>query len=180
MSYSPSIRLEPFTPADIPELLSWVPDAHFLLQFSGPTYQFDLFTVQLESDIRRMERTGNNLMFRAVDNEHGKSVGHIQFTKVDRTHRSAWIGRVLVGESTVRGKGLGSAMMKAMLDMAFNDLDLIEVGLAVYDFNLAAMRCYQQLGFREYEREMVYQSKVGETWTTIRMKLLRSAYTDSG
>jgi GNAT superfamily N-acetyltransferase len=73
---------------------------------------------------------------------------------------------------TRRGDGVGRAMVAAALRVAFEDLGLHRVALNVFDFNVAALRCYQSLGF---VREGVTRDarRMGDTyWTTICCSLL--------
>ncbi len=45
--------------------------------------------------------------FAAIDTANGETVGHIQLVSIDRPNRSLTIGRVLVGPSELRGRGVG-------------------------------------------------------------------------
>ena len=62
-------------------------------------------------------------------------------------NRSARITRVLIGDTTERGKGCCQGMIKAALKIAFEELGFHRVCLGVYDDNVSAIRCYEKAGF---------------------------------
>ncbi len=138
------IKLERFKYEEIPQLISWIPNKEFLLQWAGPSYAFELLERQLKNDIDIMSKENPlNLMFSAKLNERNKTVGHIQLLGIDRVNMSARIGRVLVGEE-YRNKGIGTQMINAVLDIAFHKFNLHRVDLGVFDFNESAIACYKK------------------------------------
>ncbi len=54
--------------------------------------------------------------------------------------------RILVG-TDFRGRGIGQHLTLALLQEAFSDPHIQRVELNVYDFNQAAIRCYERCGF---------------------------------
>ena len=127
------IKLERFKYEEISQLISWIPNKEFLLQWAGPSYTSELLEKQLKNDINIMlKETPLNLMFSAKLNERNKTVGHIQLLGIDRVNMSAIIGRVLVGEE-YRNKGIGTQMINAVLDIAFHKFNLHRVDLGVFD-----------------------------------------------
>lgn len=51
---------------------------------------------------------------------------------------------MLVGDTKMRGRSIGKHMMKAVLQVAFEELKLHRVTLGVYDFNTSAISCYEK------------------------------------
>ncbi|GGK17912.1 GNAT family N-acetyltransferase [Caldalkalibacillus thermarum TA2.A1] len=106
------IELRHFEPADFDQLISWVPTPEFLLQWGGPEFRFPLDNEQLERYIAGANRDGaERLIYKVVHTETQKVIGHISLGKIDREHRSARIGKVLVGEPAMRGQGIGEQMV---------------------------------------------------------------------
>ena len=67
--------------------------------------------------------------------------------KLIEINKSARVGKVLVGDKNVRGKGIGKQLIKKILKIAFDELQLHRVSLGVFDFNLSAIACYEKAGF---------------------------------
>lgn len=144
-----NIRLEPFTSADIDTLLSWIPSAAFLLQWAGSTYTYPLDASQILPYLHTAQgEHPSNLMFKAVEPETGQYVGHCELIRIDWRNQSARIGRILVGPQELRGQGLGEQIVRALLQIAFDELHLHRVDLGVYDFNRPAIACYEKVGFQ--------------------------------
>ena len=81
-------------------------------------------------------------------NIHDKGVvGHIELNDIDMRNNSATVCRVLVGEPSLRGKGIGIQMLRRLLQIGFDGLGLHRIDLVVFDFNRAAIKCYEGVGF---------------------------------
>lgn len=89
----------------------------------------------------------NQFIYKAVDQQSGQTVGHISLGRIDRENLSGRIGKVLVVSSHTRGAGIGLQMINAVLKIGFAELKLHRISLGVFDFNHAAIRCYEKAGF---------------------------------
>lgn len=166
------INLRPFQESDIPQLISWIPDARFLLRWAGPQYKFPLDHNQI---LKGMEKTRGEkpsvVMFTALGESDATILGHSELLWIDYEKRTAVLGRVIIGEMKNHGRGLGTALVAETLDYGFNVLQLAEISLGVFDFNKSAIACYKKLGFAQYEfRENAKQFE-GEPWNVVMMKL---------
>jgi len=102
----------------------------------------------------------------------GGVVGHVELQGADPVHRCVQIWRVLV-DPAHRGKGVGTALMRAALSIAFNDLRMHRVELSVFDFNKPAIACYARVGFRtEGVRREMFKGPDGRRWSEIVMSIL--------
>ena len=63
-----------------------------------------------------------------------------------------------------------------MVDYAFTALGLHNVMLAVYEFNLAAVRVYEKVGFKEIGRRRKSKFMGGEFWDEIFMDCLANEF----
>ena len=171
------LKLEPFTEEDIKPHLSWLEgtDLEFLLQYSGPAYSFPLDQAQLLGDIEKMRASEEFLMFKAVEEASGETLGHIQFLNIHREAGTATIGRVLVRKER-RGHGFGEEMMRLAIEEAFQELGLSTLELWVYSFNRPAIQCYMKLGFRIAARAIHVFPDSGKRWGRLLMKLDRDRY----
>jgi RimJ/RimL family protein N-acetyltransferase len=171
------IELHKFDESDIPRLISWILDARFLLQFAGPGYTFPLDSTQLMATLEKSKGDRpSHFMFKAQLMPDKSVVGHIELMAVDYEKKSTRLGRVLIGEAQLRGKGYGTAMIAEAISFAFTEVDLAEVTLAVFDFNRSAIASYKKLGFREYEFRPHARQIGDESWNLMMMKLDRKQW----
>lgn len=162
------IKLESLKRSDFKQLINWIDSEEFLIQWSGNAFTYPLNVQQLEQYIE----STNTLAFKVIDEESKEVIGHISLGRIDNINKSARIGKVLVGDTKMRGRSIGKHMMKAVLHIAFEELKLHRVTLGVYDFNTSAISCYEKIGFVK-EGLLRDSKKVGETyWNLWEMSML--------
>lgn len=171
------IRLEYFTKDDFQQLIDWIPNASFALQWGGPAFTYPLTHEQLENYVEDANHeNASTSIFKVLDAASNEIVGHIALENVNRAHENARVGKVLIGPNTRRGKGYGTHMLLAVLQFAFEELQLHKVTLGVFDFNLAAIACYEKVGFQQ-EGFLRDASKHGnEYWNLIEMGILENEW----
>ena len=121
-------------------------------------------------------RDGRYALFTIYERASWRPVGTTYLADIDHRHRSAEFG-IAIGEPDARGKGFGTEVTRLMLDHAFTDLGLYNVGLTVYAFNLAGMRAYVKAGFREVGRRRQAHAMGGTAWDVISMDCLATEFT---
>lgn len=172
------IRLEYFTTKDIAQLIEWSGDEAFLLQWAGPQFQYPLTEEQLltymqgANDIQQSDK----LIYRVVDSETGDTIGHITLGAIDRYNRSARIGKVLIGGSSARGKGIGVQMITEALRIGFDELGLHRISLGVFDFNQSAIKCYERAGFTKEGLIRDARRHHNEYWSLWEMGILEQEW----
>jgi len=138
------LSLRPFGRPDFDRLLAWIDSPESLMLWAGPFFHFPLDVAQLEAYRASAERASSpRRIFTACD-ASGARVGHIELNDIDG--HSSRLSRVLVDPAR-RGQGFGRAMVRPILRLAFAELGLHRVDLFVFDFNRAAIRCYEAEGF---------------------------------
>ena len=168
------IRLEYFTPADFPQLISWITDARLLMNWSGSLFSFPLTEDKLAWYLEDTNDplTSDALIYKAIETNTGEVVGHISLGGISRKNSAARISRVLVGNNTARRRGICQGMMKALLRIGFEDLGLHRIDLGVYDFNHAAIGCYQKAGMQQEGLSRDILKYENEYWSLIEMSML--------
>lgn len=171
------IKLQYFDKNDFEQLIGWIQSTEFALQWGGPTFTYPLTVAQLEEYTKGANKENAfRYIYKVVDTELGKVVGHISLGNVDRVNHSARVGKVLVGAPEARGKGIGLEMMKAVLKIAFEELKLHKVSLGVFDFNQSAIRCYEKAGFIREGLLRDAQKNGEEYWNLIDMGILENEW----
>lgn len=143
------IKLEYFTRNDFNQLIDWINTEELLTNWAGSLFRFPLHEASLEwyiEDTNNLD-TSDAFIYKGVETETGETIGHISLGGISRTNKAARISRVLVGSNAERGKGICTGMLNAVLKIGFEQLNLHRISLGVYDFNHAAIRCYEKCGF---------------------------------
>ncbi|MGM7719926.1 GNAT family N-acetyltransferase [Metabacillus sp. Hm71] len=171
------IKLSFFERSDFNQLISWIDSPEFLLQWGGPVFNYPLTESQLETYIKNANgEHANTFVYKVVNDKTSAVIGHISLGQVDRKNRSARVGKVLIGDQQARGQGIGQQMMTEILKVAFDDLHLHRVSLGVFDFNTAAIACYEKAGFKK-EGLLRDARKIGdEYWSQWEMSILEAEW----
>lgn len=155
------IRLDPFTPTHFDELLAWISNETELMQFAGPDFTFPLTKEQLVQSLRDT----NRLSFRVVDTSSEVAIGHAEIYLAERC---AYLGKILIGDNRLRGRGIGQQIVRQLLQIAFENLSRSCVELNVFDWNRSAIHCYKRVGF-VFGNKRAERIVNGQTWTALNM-----------
>lgn len=106
-----------------------------------------LFTREIhENWIRTKVETGDVVQMIVCDLTTDAPLGSVYIRDIDRHHNKAEYG-IFIGESSARGRGVGTAAAKLMLRYCFEEERLHRVYLRVLAGNMAAIRSYEKAGF---------------------------------
>jgi RimJ/RimL family protein N-acetyltransferase len=103
-------------------------------------------------------------------------IGIADLFNVDFRFSVAQFG-MMIGEASSRGKGLGTEVVRLMLDYAFTALGLSNVMLTVAEYNLAGRRAYEKAGFKEMGRRRQADRMNGVVYDEIYMDCVASEFT---
>lgn len=174
------VRLERFERADISKLLAWVDSERLLRQWGGPGFNYPLDEQQLDEYVMKTEKKGTDTYaYKVIREADEKVIGHVSLARINHSHHSARIGRVLVGDPEVRGQGMGEQIIREILRIAFDEMKMHRVSLGVFDFNSPAIACYEKVGFIKEGllRDTLFVE--GEYWSIWEMSMLESEWKDS-
>ncbi|MEB2621005.1 GNAT family N-acetyltransferase [Pseudomonas sp. YuFO8] len=117
--------------------------------------------------------TDNERVFQLVAVHQGTVIGSItleQFSRIRRSH----VGNFGMGVAPAwQGKGVGSTLLAAALDIADNWMNLRRVELSVYADNEAAIGLYRKFGFENEGLFRDYAVRDGAFVDTLSMARLR-------
>lgn len=174
------IRLEYFEQSDFDQLIKWISSEELLINWAGSLFSFPLTQASMEwylGDTNDLAKS-DALVYKVVEVETGETVGHISLGGISRKNRSARISRVLIGNEESKGKGYCKQMIKAVLKIGFEELNLHRISLGVYDFNTSALKCYQSSGFviEGTMRDVLLHK--GKWWSLIEMGILENEWNE--
>lgn len=101
----------------------------------------------------------NDLMFIVSESSSGILFATVSLYDIDFTNLSAEFGRIMIGEEDYKGKGLGAKITSAIVNYAFEELNLKNVYLEVFSDNLSAIKTYEKAGFK-FESESCMNNKL--------------------
>jgi RimJ/RimL family protein N-acetyltransferase len=157
------ISLVPFTESDFDLMISWIDSEELLVTIAGTDFTYPLTPDQLSAYLR----IRNSRSFTIIDAVLNKKVGHAEI--VSSGQGLYKIDKLLVGDRSLRGKGLGQTIIQELLQYAFLKLNASAVELNVFDWNTAGIRCYEKCGF-VLNRQKKKSFQVGnKTWIALNM-----------
>ncbi len=104
-------------------------------------------------------------------------LGNAALQDLDLRNRGAELG-LFIGEAEARGHGLGTEAARLLLGYGFQALGLRSVMLRAFAYNLAALRCFERVGFREFGRRRQAQFMGGRFWDVVYMECLADEFVD--
>lgn len=107
----------------------------------------ELFTREgHEGWIKNMIQTGQAVQMIICELSGGRPLGSVYIRDIDRKHNKAEYG-IFIGEDSARGRGVGTAAAKLMLQYCFDEEKLHRIYLRALASNLQAIRSYEKAGF---------------------------------
>ncbi|SHI82211.1 Protein N-acetyltransferase, RimJ/RimL family [Clostridium amylolyticum] len=174
------IKLQYLEKEDLKKIVQWNANksADYLLQWAGPAYTYPLTLKQVEEhyfdDIKR--KNSNILAYKIQLIDTNEIVGTIELREIDKKNKVGRICRFLIGEENVRGNGIGTLALKEILRIGFTELNFEKITLGVFDFNLGAIKCYENAGFvKEKFLESTRKAAVGY-WNIYEMSILKAQW----
>ena len=159
------INLEPFTERDFERLIAWIDNKELLMTIAGPYFSFPLTKAQLHTYLNDAKSHSFNI----VDATENIIIGHAEI--LESGDDIFKIDKLLIGDKASRGKGLCQPIMQLLVDYAFTQLQATTVELNVFDWNTAAIKCYERTGF-VINADKAASFPIGDTiWTVLNMRM---------
>src|SRR5215213_3248561 len=159
------LRLRPFTSADADALFALHSDPHVLRYWDAPPWTERVRADRFIAACRRMSEEGSGARV-AIDRASGGAfLGWCGLTRWNPTYRSASLGYCL--DDVAWGHGYATEAARALLQWAFETLDLNRVQAETDTRNAASARVLEKLGFvREgtLREDCVVNGDVSDSW----------------
>lgn len=160
------IELKPFTENDFDTFKSWIHSEEELYQFAGPIFSYPVTDQQLRDYIQMTDRKPLKVVLIATN----KTIGHCELNFENGKYR---LSRILVGDKNLRGQKVGEQIVRKMVDLFFQNEQVNEVDLNVFDWNKRAIKCYEKVGFKINPNKTGEMIVKGKVWTKLNMILKR-------
>ena len=76
-------------------------------------------------------------------------IGNISLMNVNEIDKTAELG-IFIGDKNYHSSGYGSEAIKLILNYGFNYINLNNIMLRVYSFNIGAIKAYEKCGFKTF------------------------------
>jgi RimJ/RimL family protein N-acetyltransferase len=164
------IRLTIFTQADFDRLISWIDSEELLITIAGTVFSFPVTTDQLQKYLDDEKSHSFNI----VDTSGNNVIGHAEIVLSGGNMYK--IDKLIIGDRSNRGKGIGQQVINELLDHAFTKLNAETVELNVFDWNIAAIRCYEKCGFiMNPDKQATFKSG-DQTWMALNMTVEKESW----
>jgi RimJ/RimL family protein N-acetyltransferase len=176
------VRLENMEYMDLKKIIEWNEGmtSDYLLQWAGPKYNHPLTLTQIENYfLNEVSKDGSNIViYKIISINTNEIIGTIELRETDKVNKVGRIGRFLIGEQSMRGKGIGKFVMREVLKKGFEDLGFQKITLGVFDSNHSAIKCYENAGFIKERLIENARKAAGGYWNLYEMSILKDYYTN--
>ena len=166
------MRLRPYRTKDFPYIQNWFEDSRTHALWCAGTVPFPLTQEGLQTIIAEKERDYGGCGYTFTEDD-GRPVGFLIYSINEAENFGH--ASVIVVDSSLRGRGYGTQMLKLLLQYAFTITNVSEVRLNVFDANERAKRCYEKVGFTEKSFTPDALEFEGEIWGRYLMAAERNA-----
>ena len=168
------MKLERFKLKYVPQVVSWVDDEVQMVQWAGGAFRWPITQKQFREHLR-VSRAKPPALYPFALIDRGAILGYCELAQYNPRWGLAILSRVLISPRR-RHAGLGRLMVSRAVRFGFEELGLHRIGLSVFDFNRAAIRCYSSLDF-VLEGTQRHCAKVDDSyWNCHLMSLLRTEW----
>jgi len=77
-----------------------------------------------------------------------KPIGICGLIHIDQKNRNADVA-IILGEQSLHGKGIGSIILKKLVNYGFNTLKLHRIGADIFEFNKISINLFERLSFKK-------------------------------
>jgi diamine N-acetyltransferase len=164
------IELRAVEREDLPRYVAWFNDPDVMRYFG--TYE----PMSLAQEERWYESQFDNPQVRnfAVYYQ-GEHVGGAGYAHLNWRDRSAEVG-LLIGRKDLWDQGLGTDVLRTLVQFGFEQLNLHRIYLRVYAENARGVHCYEKVGFRHEGRQREAVFRHGRWHDLINMSILEHEY----
>lgn len=141
------IKLEYLEKEDLIKIVEWNTNKSedYLLQWAGPMYDYPLTIKQVEDYL--LNNNSDIFVYKILSIDTDEFIGTIELREMDIGNKIGRVCRFLIGEDNFRGKGIGRQVLNEILRIGFKGLKFEKITLGVFDFDISAIKCYENAGF---------------------------------
>ena len=159
------IKLTPFSKSNFDTLIFWIDNEELLITIAGTDFAYPLTGEQLQTYLDDK----NSHSFNIVDFSQDKTIGHAEIV---RSGESIFkIDKLIIGDKSNRGKGIGQKVINELLNYSFTELKAKTVELNVFDWNIGGIKCYEKCGFVMNPQKQATFEIGDKSWIALNMAI---------
>ena len=163
---------------DVPIINKWRNDPE-LIELLGAPFRY----INLEVDVKWYEsymgNRGNAVRCAITENDNDEILGLVSLVTINYVNQSAEF-HIMIGDEQNQGRGIGTFAVQAMLNHAFNNMNLHRVELTVLENNARARHLYEKCGFVCEGRKREAKYKNGKFVDMLMYSMLKSDFLMGG
>lgn len=166
------LKLRELARDDIKEINKWRASKE-LISCLGAPYRYineDVDYNWFEAYMKNRNTSVRCIICDSADEE--KPLGLISLVNINNINRSAEL-HIMIGNKENQGKGIGTFAVNAIVNHAFNDLNLRRIELGVLETNARAISLYKKCGFTQEGIKRQSHYKDGKYVNMILMAILK-------
>ena len=168
------VRLRELRPEDAAVCRAWVSEPETARQIYGGGAM--PFTMAEEEDfISKHAGHRDRENHFAAETRDGQLIGVCSYSDVNWKDRSAVLGW-FIGDPEQRDRGYGTDLIRTLLKICFDELNLHRVSLQAFQYNERAIRLYDRLGFVREGALRQVEFAMGRRWDAVCFSMLEDEY----
>jgi|SRR5690554_963726 RimJ/RimL family protein N-acetyltransferase len=165
--------LSPINLDDVEIFTEWLNNFHLTKYLTIVRQQ-----ISLQSELEILEKLSRGEHYVIMDQELNKLIGIAGLHSIDHINNTCEFG-LFIGDLDYWNQGYGEEASRLLLDYGFNILNMNNIMLLVFDYNIRAERCYKKIGFKEIGRRRQAYMIAGKSYDIVYMDLLCEEFEDS-
>ena len=153
------LNLRPLKKDDLEEIMKWINDIEVTKHLSS--INFPVSRLQEEKYLEKMMNKNDKQKHLVIETKEGNYIGQITLDNINWKNRNAELG-IVIGKKEYWDKGYGTEAIKMLLNYGFNQMNLYNIYLWVFNYNKRGIRCYEKCGFKRdgvLRKSHFYQGK---------------------
>jgi RimJ/RimL family protein N-acetyltransferase len=134
--------LSPIDINDVEKYTEWLNDLEILRNL-----QLYAATISMENEKEYLNNLSKDHNYGIIDLETNELIGNCGLMDIDFINQTAEIG-IFIGNKSFWDKGYGTEAFSLLIDYGFKALNLHNIMLKVFEYNISAIKCYEKIGFK--------------------------------
>ena len=161
------IELSGIKKADLSVIVKWR-NNHDILKFNT---QYFLLNMEHQKkwfdEINQKESKSKMFVFKYKN----KIVGVGGLIHIDNKNKNADIA-IILGESKIHGKGLGTKALQLLVDYGFKKMGLHRIGAEIFEYNKISLKLFEKLNFKKEVEMRDYLWRDGKWWKVLTYSII--------